>query len=78
MPSSGKANVTKGPSANTRSSNKHQDFLGKPLTGRAAKRADKKKQDKVDKKVAADEFNKIVKKKEIEIKKKNAEYFNSQ
>jgi hypothetical protein len=78
MPSSGKANVTKGPSANTRSSNKHQDFLSKPLTGRAAKRADKKKQDKVDKKAAADEFNKIVKKKEIDIKKKNAEYFNSQ
>jgi hypothetical protein len=78
MPSSGKDNVTKGPSANTRSANKHQDFLNKPLTGRAAKRADKKKQDKVDKKAAADEFNKIVKKKEIEIKKKNAEYFKPQ
>ena len=71
----GKANVTKGPSANTRSAGKHQDFLNKPLTGRAAKRAAEKKQDKIDKKATADEFSKIVKKKEQELKKKTKEYF---
>lgn len=74
MPS-GKPNVGKGPSANTRSASKHQDFLNKPLAGRAAKRADKKKQDKVDKKATADEFSKLVKK-ELELKKKTNEYFN--
>lgn len=77
MPS-GKVNVAKGPSANTRSAGKHQDFLNKPLTGRAAKRADKKQQDKADKKAAASEFSKVVKKKEQEIKKKAQQYFNSQ
>jgi hypothetical protein len=75
---SGKANVTKGPSANTRSQGKHQNFLDKPLTGRAAKRAEKKSQDKVDKKDAQKEFSKVVKKKEIELKKKAKEYFDSQ
>jgi hypothetical protein len=77
MPS-GKSNVTKGPSANTRSAGKHQDFLNKPLTGRAAKRADKKQQDKADKKAAADEFSKTMNKKQQELKKKTNEYFNSQ
>jgi hypothetical protein len=77
MPS-GKANVTKGPSANTRSSGKHQDFLNKPLTGRAAKRAEKKQQDKADKKAAASEFSRVVKKKEQELKKKAKEYFDTQ
>jgi len=74
----GKGNVTKGPSANTRSAGKHQDYLNKPLTGRAAKRAEKKQLDKQDKKDAAKEFSKIVKKKEIEMKKKTKEYSNSQ
>ena len=74
----GKGNVTKGPSANTRSAGKHQDYLNKPLTGRAAKRAEKKQLDKQDKKDAAKEFSKIVKKKEIEMKKKTKEYFNNQ
>ena len=74
----GKGNVAKGPSANTRSAGKHQDYLNKPLTGRAAKRAEKKQLDKQDKKDAAKEFSKIVKKKEIEMKKKTKEYFNSQ
>jgi hypothetical protein len=68
MHSAGKANVTKGPSANTRSQGKHQNFLDKPLTGRAAKRAEKKQQDKVVKKDAQKEFSKVVKKKEIELK----------
>jgi hypothetical protein len=75
---SGKANVTKGPSAKTRSQGKHQNFLDKPLTGRAAKRAEKKSQDKVEKKDAQKEFSKVVKKKEIELKKKAKEYFDSQ
>jgi hypothetical protein len=75
---SGKASVTKGPSANTRSQGKHQNFLDKPLTGRAAKRAEKKSQDKVDKKDAQKEFSKVVKKKEIELKKKAKEYLDSQ
>lgn len=77
MPS-GKANVGKGPSANTRSAGKHQDFLNKPLTGRAAKRAEEKEKSKADKKVAANEFTKIVKKKEQELKNKTNEYFNNQ
>jgi len=75
---SGKSNVTKGPSGNTRSAGKHQDFLNKPLTGRAAKRAEKKQQDKADKKSKAAEFSKTVKRKELEFKKKAKEYFNSQ
>lgn len=74
----GKANVSKGPSANTRSQGKHQAYLDKPLTGRAAKRAEKKQQDKVVKKDAQKEFSKVVKKKEIELKKKAKEYFDSQ
>lgn len=74
----GKGNIAKGPSANTRSQGKHQDYLNKPLTGRAAKRAEKKQLDKQDKKEAAVEFSKVVKKKEIEMKKKAKEYFNSQ
>lgn len=78
MPAAGKANVTRGPSGNTRSAGKHQDFLNKPLTGRAAKRAEKKQQDKADKKATADEFSKIVKRKELELKKKTKEYFNKQ
>jgi hypothetical protein len=79
MHSAGKANVAKGPSANTRSQGKHQNFLDKPLTGRAAKRAEKKQQqDKVIKKDAQKEFSKVVKKKEIELKKKAKEYFDSQ
>jgi len=77
MPS-GKSNVTKGPSGSTRSAGKHQDFLNKPLTGRAAKRADKKQQDKADKKAAASEFSRVVKQKEMELKKKAKEYFNNQ
>jgi hypothetical protein len=77
MPS-GKSNVTKGPSGNTRGAGKHQDFLNKPLTGRAAKRADKKQQDKADKKAAASEFSRTVKQKEMELKKKAKEYFNNQ
>ena len=75
---SGKSNVAKGPSGNTRSAGKHQDFLNKPLTGRALKRAEKKQQDKADKKTAATEFSKTVKKKELELKKKAKEYFKSQ
>jgi hypothetical protein len=75
---SGKSNVTKGPSGNTRSAGKHQDFFNKPLTGRALKRAEKKQQDKADKKAAATEFSKTVKKKELELKKKAKEYFRSQ
>lgn len=71
----GKANVTKGPSANTRSAGKHQDYLNKTLTGRAAKRAEKKQEDKANKKAAAAELTKAVKKKEQEIKKKTKEYF---
>lgn len=78
MPSAGKANVTKGPSASTRSARKHQDFLNKPLTGRALNRAAWKEQAKFDKKAAADEFSKLVKKKELELKKKSKEYFNGQ
>jgi len=78
MHSAGKANVAKGPSANTPSQGKHQNFLDKPLTGRAAKRAEKKQQDKVVKKDAQKEFSKVVKKKEIELKKKAKEYFDSQ
>jgi hypothetical protein len=74
----GKANVSKGPSANTRSQGKHQAYLDKPLTGRAAKRADKKKQDKADKKVAQNDLTKVVKKKEAELKKKTKEYFDGQ
>lgn len=74
---SGKSNVAKGPSGNTRSAGKHQDFLNKPLTGRAAKRAEKKQQDKADKKSSANELSKIVKRKEQELKKKAKEYFNS-
>jgi hypothetical protein len=66
MPSSGKANVTKGPSANTRSAGKHQDFLNKTLTGRAAKRAEKKQQDK------------RVNQKQKEVKAKAKGYFASQ
>ena len=42
---SSKSNVTRGPSGNTRSAGKHQDFLNKPLTGRALKRAEKKQQE---------------------------------
>jgi hypothetical protein len=75
---SGKANVAKGPSSNTRSQGKHQNFLDKPLTGRTAKRAEKKSQDKVAKKGAQNEFGKVVKQKEIELKKKAKEYFDSQ
>lgn len=75
MPAGGKANVAKGPSANTRSAGKHQEFLNKTLTGRAAKRAEKKEQDKANKKIAANELTKVVKKKEQEIKKKQKEYF---
>jgi hypothetical protein len=75
---SGKSNVTKGPGGNTRSAGKHQDFLNKPLTGLAAKRAEKKQQDKVDKKSKATEFSKTVKRKEQELKKKTKEYFGSQ
>lgn len=75
MASSGKANVAQGPRANARSVGKHQDFLAKPLTGRAAKRAEKKLQDKADKKVAANELGKVVKLKEQELKKKAREYF---
>jgi hypothetical protein len=75
---SSKANVAKGPSSNTRSQGKHQNFLDKPLTGRAAKRADKKQQDKAAKKGAQNEFSKVVKNKEIEMKKKAKEYFDSQ
>jgi hypothetical protein len=73
-----RANVTKGPSANTRSSTKHQDYLNKPLTGRALKRADKKKQDKADKKDAANALDKVVSKKAQELKNKAKEYFDSQ
>lgn len=75
---SGKSNVAKGPSGNTRSAGKHQDFLNKPLTGRAAKRAEKKQQDKADKKAAASEFSRVVKKKEQDLKKKAKEYFSKQ
>lgn len=75
---SGKSNITKGPSGNTRSAGKHQDFLNKPLTGRALKRAEKKQQDKADKKAAASEFSKVVKKKEQELKKKAKEYFSKE
>ena len=75
---SGKSNVAKGPSGNTRSAGKHQDFLNKPLTGRALKRAEKKQQDEADKKTAASEFSKVVKKKELELRKKAKEYFNKQ
>ena len=75
---SGKSNVAKGPSGNTRSAGKHQDFLNKPLAGRAAKRAEKKQQDKADKKTAANELSKVVKKKEQELKKKAKEYFSKQ
>jgi hypothetical protein len=75
---SGKSNVTKGPSGNTRSAGKHQDFLNKPLTGRALKRAEKKQQDKADKKAAASEFSRVVKKKEQDLKKKAKEYFSKQ
>lgn len=78
MPAAGKANVNKGPSANTRSAGKHQDFLNRPLTGRAAKHAEKKQQDKVAKKDAAREFTKTVNKKEQELKKKAKEYFSGQ
>jgi hypothetical protein len=77
MPSSGKANVTKGPSANTRSAGKHQDFLNKTLTGRAAKRAEKKQQDKAAKKDAANELDKRVNQKQKELKAKAKEYFAS-
>lgn len=77
MPSAGKANVTKGPSTSARNAGKHQDFLNKPLTGRAAKRAEKKQQDKFGKKAAADEFSKVVKKKEEELKKKSKEHFSA-
>ena len=75
---SGKSNVAKGPSGNTRSAGKHQDFLNKPLTGRALKRSGKKQQDKADKKAAASESSKAVKKKELELRRKTKEYFNKQ
>ena len=75
---SSKSNVTRGPSGNTRSAGKHQDFLNKPLTGRALKRAEKKQHDKADKKTAANELSKVVEKKEQELKKKAKEYFSKQ
>ena len=73
MPAAGKLNIAKGPSGNTRNARKHEDFLNKPLTGRAAKRAAEKKQDKADKKTAADELTKLARKKEAEMRKKAKE-----